>query len=90
MDQLAAENADRNVKVLKINVDENPDIAAEFGVSTIPTVLFATNGEIKEGLIGANPQEVYQGKINVYLIHASSKDCSIPTTEENTNKPQEK
>jgi thioredoxin 1 len=74
MDQLAVENADNGVKVLKVNVDENPDLAAEFGVSTIPTVLFAVNGEVKEGLIGANPQDVYQGKIDTYLAEAKTSE----------------
>ncbi|MDR3168415.1 MAG: thioredoxin family protein [Candidatus Peribacteria bacterium] len=74
MDQLAAENADKGVKILKVNVDENPDLAAEFGVSTIPTVLFAVTGEVKEGLIGANPQDVYQGKIDTYLAEADTTE----------------
>ncbi|MDR0859439.1 MAG: thioredoxin family protein [Candidatus Peribacteria bacterium] len=73
MDQLAVTNAEKGVKILKVNVDENPDLAAEFGVSTIPTVLFAVAGEVKEGLIGANPQTVYQEKIDAYLAEGESE-----------------
>lgn len=73
MDGLATANAEKAVKILKVNVDENPDLAAEFGVSTIPTILFAVAGEVKEGLIGANPQDVYQGKIDEYLAGAESE-----------------
>jgi thioredoxin 1 len=66
LDQLQAENSEKGVKILKINIDENPDLAAEFDVTTIPTVFFALNGEIKEGVVGVNPKDFYQGKIDEY------------------------
>ncbi|GHV21370.1 hypothetical protein FACS189428_1680 [Clostridia bacterium] len=81
MDGLSEANTHKGVKILKINVDENPDLAAEFGVSTIPTVLFAVAGEVKEGLIGANPQTVYQEKIDAYLAGGESAE-EVTTSEE--------
>jgi thioredoxin 1 len=65
--QLQAENAEKGVQILKVNVDENPDLAAEFSVSSIPTVFFAKDGEIKEGIMGAHPKDFYQEKITAYL-----------------------
>jgi thioredoxin 1 len=70
MEELQSDNAEKGVKVLKINVDEHPDIASEFGVSSIPAVFFIKNGEIKEGMVGANPKTVYQEKIDTYLASA--------------------
>lgn len=40
------------VKVGKLNVDENSDIAAEYGVRSIPTLLIFKNGELKEKSVG--------------------------------------
>jgi thioredoxin 1 len=70
MEELQADNTSKGVKVFKINVDEHPDIASEFGVSSIPAVFFIKNGEVKEGIVGANPKNVYQEKIETYLAFA--------------------
>jgi thioredoxin 1 len=71
MDQLSAENAEKNVKILKVNIDELPNLAAEFDVTTIPTIFFASAGEIKEGFVGVNPKDFYQEKIDAYLMESS-------------------
>ena len=41
-----------NVNVIKVNVDENEDIANELQIRSIPTLILYVNGEIKEKLIG--------------------------------------
>ena len=43
---------EKEVKVGKLNVDENSDIAAEYGVRSIPTLLIFRNGELKEKSVG--------------------------------------
>ena len=43
---------EKEVKVGKLNVDENSDIAAEYGVRSIPTLLIFKNGELKEKSVG--------------------------------------
>ena len=48
MEELQQDNMKKGVKILKVNVDEHQDLAEEFGVTTIPIVFFAQNGEIKE------------------------------------------
>ena len=45
------------VKFFKINVDETPDVAIKYGVSSIPTLLFFKNGELVNKLVGAYPKE---------------------------------
>ena len=42
-----------NVKFVKINVDEAPAVAQQFGVMNIPTILAFKNGEVKQRVVGA-------------------------------------
>lgn len=44
-----------NVVFLKVDVDENPDTAAKYGVSAMPTFVFIKKGEVVDRLMGANP-----------------------------------
>ena len=48
-----ADEFEGRAKVGKVDVDENPQIAQEYGVRSIPTLLFFKNGEVQEQLVGA-------------------------------------
>ena len=52
LDELAGEY-DGQVKVTKLNVDENPSTSAKYGVRSIPTLLFFKGGELVDQVIGA-------------------------------------
>ena len=52
----------------KLNVDENPTIASEYGIMSIPTLLFARKGEVVDRLIGAVPRQIIEAKIKQILI----------------------
>lgn len=54
VDQVAEERPD--VKVGKVNVDEQPELAAQYGVMSIPTLLVLENGQVKESSVGARPK----------------------------------
>ena len=54
VDEVAEERTD--VKVGKVNVDEPPDLAAEFGVMSIPTLLLFENGKLVRQAVGARPK----------------------------------
>ena len=54
VDEIALENAD--IKVGKINVDEQPELAAKFGVMSIPTLVVMENGKEVNRSIGAMPK----------------------------------
>ena len=54
VDEIALENAD--IKVGKINVDEQPELATKFGVMSIPTLVVIENGKEVNRSIGAMPK----------------------------------
>ena len=54
VDEVAEERTD--VKVGKVNVDEQPELAAEFGVMSIPTLLLFENGKLTRQAVSARPK----------------------------------
>ena len=54
IDEIAAERAD--IKVGKINVDQEPELAQRFGVMSIPTLLVMENGKVVHKSAGARPK----------------------------------
>ena len=56
------------VTIAKLNVDEYPDIAREYGVRNIPTMLFFKNGKIVDKSVGAVPKQVIQSKLDLLLL----------------------
>ena len=54
IDEIAAERSD--IRVGKINVDEQPELAARFGVISIPTLMVMKNGEAVKRSVGARPK----------------------------------
>jgi thioredoxin 1 len=55
IDELAGEYAGR-LKVVKINVDDNPETPARYGVRGIPSLLIIKSGQVKEQIVGAVPK----------------------------------
>ena len=55
MEEIAAEHPD--IKVGKINVDEQPELARQFRVMSIPTLVVMKNGEVVNRSVGAKPKE---------------------------------
>lgn len=66
MEQLAREYAGR-VKVVKLNVDENPQTAAAYAIRSIPTLLFFKNGEKVDALVGALPKTEIERRLKAIL-----------------------
>ncbi|HCK79031.1 MAG TPA: thioredoxin [Actinobacteria bacterium] len=55
LEEIAAEHGDK-LTIVKLNVDENPSIAANYGVSSIPTMNVFQGGQIVKQIIGAKPK----------------------------------
>ncbi|CAO2834273.1 unnamed protein product [Amaranthus hypochondriacus] len=66
IDELAKEYAGK-LAVFKVNTDESPNIATQYNIRSIPTVLFFKNGERKEGIIGAVPKSTLIDTIDKYI-----------------------
>ena len=51
-----AEEYDGKIKVGKVNVDENGDLAVKYGIMSIPNMVFFKNGEVADRVVGAIPK----------------------------------
>ena len=63
LDQLAAEKGDA-IKVIKVNVDESPALSAQYGVRSIPMLLFIKDGEVKETVVGVQSKDALARKLD--------------------------
>ena len=61
LEQVAGEN--ENVTIAKLDIDEGMELAKEFGVMSVPTMIFFKNGEEKERLMGLRPKKVIEDTI---------------------------
>lgn len=55
------------IKVVKVNTDENQEIAIKYGIRSIPTIGIFKNGEVVDGVIGAVPKNMLENKILPHL-----------------------
>ena len=55
LDEISNEMAGK-VKVAKVNIDENPEIAAQYGIRSIPTLMIFKGGEVADMKVGAAPK----------------------------------
>ena len=62
-----AEEFDGRIIVGKCDVEENDELAAEFGIRNIPTVLFFKNGQMVDKIVGAAVKSVFEEKFNALL-----------------------
>ena len=61
MEEIAAERPD--IKVAKLNVDEPPDLAGQFGVMSIPTLVVMKQGKVVSQSVGARPKSAILGML---------------------------
>jgi thioredoxin 1 len=55
LEEIASE-MEGKITIAKVNIDENPELAAQFGVRSIPTLLMFKDGELAANLVGAAPK----------------------------------
>ena len=58
-----AKNSGGAVTLAKVNVDENPGLAARYGIRSIPTILFVKDGKVRDQVVGAVPKTQIQAKL---------------------------
>jgi thioredoxin 1 len=64
LEQLADE---AGVTVMKVNIDENPGLAARYEIRSIPTILFVKDGKVVDRVVGAVPKAAFQKVIDKHL-----------------------
>ena len=62
-----AKDYDGKAVVGKVNVDNNPNISAQFGIRNIPTLLVIKGGKVVDKQVGAVPRAVLEGKLKAQL-----------------------
>jgi thioredoxin 1 len=63
MEEFASEYEGK-IKIAKVDVDHNPNIAVKYGIRSIPTVMFFKDGKVVDQVIGATPKSHFQEKID--------------------------
>ncbi len=66
LEEIAADFAGR-IKVVKVNTDENPEVATRLGIRSIPTVMIFKGGKAQKSLIGSRPKSQYAAAVNEAL-----------------------
>jgi thioredoxin 1 len=67
LDEIAVEQSGR-VKVAKVNVDDNPALAARFGIHSIPTLLYFADGELRNQTVGVVNRKTILSKLEKIAV----------------------
>ena len=67
LDEIASEQTGR-VKVGKVNVDENPELAARFAIRAIPTLLYFAAGEVRDQSVGVASKKAIVSKLESLAV----------------------
>jgi thioredoxin 1 len=66
LDQIATEHADK-IDVVKLNVDDNPETAMKYQITSIPTMKVFQGGEVVKTVIGAKPKPALEADLHEFL-----------------------
>lgn len=66
LNEISADNAEK-LTIVKLNVDENPDIAMKYQITSIPAMKVFEGGEVKKTIIGAKPKFALEQDLADYL-----------------------
>lgn len=66
IEEIANDNWDK-MKFVKLNVDENQKMPANYGVMSIPTLIVFEKGEVKKKLVGAMPKKKLEEELSAWL-----------------------
>jgi thioredoxin 1 len=80
LDEVAIETADRGVRIVKVNVDEAPEVSSGFGIRSVPTLMFFRDGEPEFEMVGLVPKPVLEREIQA-LLDGTSEEAGPPGEE---------
>jgi thioredoxin 1 len=67
LDQIAAEHSDK-IKIVKLNVDDNPQMAMKYQITSIPAMKVFRGGEVVKTVIGAKPKPAIEADLAEFLV----------------------
>lgn len=66
LDAIAAEHADK-IKIVKVNVDDNPELSMKYQITSIPAMKVFRGGEVVKTVIGAKPKQALEADLAEFL-----------------------
>ncbi len=66
LEKIAAENGDK-IEIVKLNVDDNPETAAKYHITSIPAMKVYRGGEVVKSVIGAKPKPALESELAAFL-----------------------
>jgi thioredoxin 1 len=66
LEEIAVEHADK-VTVVKLNIDENPETARQYGIMSIPTMNVFSGGQVVKQIVGAKPKAALLRDLEAFL-----------------------
>jgi thioredoxin 1 len=66
LEEIAAEYADK-IEVVKLNIDDNPELSQRYGIMAIPTMNVFSGGEVVKQIVGAKPKSALLRELADYL-----------------------
>jgi thioredoxin 1 len=66
LEEIAGEHADK-LEIVKLNVDENPRTAADYGITSIPTMNVYLGGEVVKSIVGAKPKAMLLRDLDAFI-----------------------
>ena len=66
LEEIASEHSDK-ITVAKVNIDENPGIARDYGIMSIPTMSVFSGGQVVKSIVGAKPKAALLKDLAEYL-----------------------
>ena len=66
LDEIAAENADK-ITLAKVNIDENPEVARQYQIMSIPTMSVYQGGKVVKTIVGARPKAAILRELAEFL-----------------------
>ena len=67
LDQIASEHSDK-IKIVKLNVDDNPQMAMKYQITSIPAMKVFRGGEVVKTVIGAKPKPALEADLAEFLV----------------------
>jgi thioredoxin 1 len=66
LEEIAAEHPD-SLRIVKLNIDENPEVARKYGIMSIPTMSVFVGGEVAKSIVGAKPKAALLRDLEGYV-----------------------